>query len=140
MPRNDFQFSPGQVVDDRTVDFRALLDEHGFWFGRNGLGFCPFHDDKRGHHPSAKLYEDVDGQRLHCFSEGRQFRPTDFIRRVLGIEVIPASVAERAEPKRIDLSYLDGFKTGAMTIEDVCRALLTTPPKYLEEPADAQPA
>jgi hypothetical protein len=37
---------------------------------------CPFHDDNR---KSAKIHHDTDGDRIHCFTEGRQFTVSDYL-------------------------------------------------------------
>lgn len=45
--------------------------------------FCPFHDNYNS--PAAKMYYDEKRgiQVIHCFKEGRNFTPFDFVERVL---------------------------------------------------------
>ena len=43
--------------------------------------FCPFHDNFDS--PSAKLYQNPDGDSLYCYSERRIYRPIDVIKKGL---------------------------------------------------------
>lgn len=88
---------------------------------------CPMHDDNR---KSAKIFHDPDGDRIYCFSEGKQFTISDLL-LAKGEELSkwdPGAVAELelsvSEEVVRDLSELDKFKTGEITIEDFFRILI----------------
>lgn len=57
---------------------------------------CPFHDDNN---PSAKLYDDPDGEHLYCFYCKKQFSSYDYVTRILQLEperYLREKVAEEA--------------------------------------------
>lgn len=114
----DFFYEAGQEVDNSTAPLSELLASHGYrTFG--DMVRCPFHEDSS---PSAKIYEDSDGERLFCFVCRRQYRATDFIKEVMGIEVKPVG-DDNWEPEEIDTSDLEPFKVGELSIEQFCDVL-----------------
>ena len=51
----------------------------------SGLIFCPFHDNVNT--PAAKYFDDPDGERIYCFSEGRGYDLSDYYYKVMGLNL-----------------------------------------------------
>lgn len=115
------------TVDNRTEDFPALLKQQGHWIAPNGACFCPFHEDEG--HRSGKVFQDTDGWRLWCWVCQQQFRPADYYRKLKRDGVIDEEVVviggtdEDDDYEPLDVSFLDGFRAGAMDMKAVCRAI-----------------
>lgn len=50
-----------------------------------GTCYCPFHDNTDT--PSASIYDDENGEKLYCFSEGRLYGVDDAIEKLLKYDV-----------------------------------------------------
>lgn len=114
------------TVDNSTVDFPAILRADGLHIATNGTCFCPFHEDDN--HRSAKVFQDTDGWRLWCWVCGQQFRPADYYKKLrkdgmIDEDVVVIGDENEEEFEAIDTGFLDGFKTGEMTVEQLCRAI-----------------
>jgi hypothetical protein len=141
---NLYKFRAGETVDNSQIDFAQLLRESGVFVSTTGQCYCPFHKDKGTGHRSAKVYpgrEAGEPDRLYCFGScGKQYRATDFIQLVLGVPVIPSDKERVYEPKRIDLSFLDPFRDGSMTIEQFCASIHRFEPVYIQPEEGANDA
>lgn len=91
---------------------------------RSGSIRCPFHEDAR---PSAKVFKDGSGEKIHCFSEGRQFTISDYL-ILNGEDLREWDPGGRTllvdENKEYNYNSLDGFRSGIISINDVFKALL----------------
>lgn len=93
---------------------------------------CPFHNHATRRN-SAKIYRDLDGDRLYCFTEVKQYRVADYL--LLQGEVLEKWVPEGVVVpvpegrKEFEFSSLDGFKKGKFDIREFCVRLLNLPLK-----------
>ena len=93
-----------------AVTLRQAAETYGLTVSRNGMTYCPFHEDK---HPSLKLNEDY----FFCFGCGASGDVIDFTARLFGISPKDATeklaadfgisvdakpVAVRRNPSRLD--------------------------------------
>ena len=129
------KYYPEDAIINRYVSIKELLDriEWEVMPYNNSLR-CPFHSDV---HPSAKLKCDEDGDKIWCFTCGRQFKSMDLIKEypqlnLKGIlmEIVPhlAKMEINLNPKnkmneKVDVSFLDGFKKGEFGIETFLKLL-----------------
>lgn len=69
-------------IVSKNFPLTSFMDE------KYGAMYCPFHDDKKGKKPSAKLYlDDEDNiERLYCFSENKQFTSYEYIIQVMHLD------------------------------------------------------
>lgn len=109
------------------VDFLNHLYDSGKYIRRVSYGsnvFCPFHVNVNT--PAAKIFRDLDGDRLYCFSCNKQFTYWDLV-KLHGTDAekmaIPTAPPSQPDFVRMNFSYLDGFKRGDFTIKDVFRRL-----------------
>ena len=61
----------------QSVTTRQAAEYYGVQVGRNGMAYCPFHDDK---HPSMKV-----DRRFHCFGCQADGDVIDFTARLFGL-------------------------------------------------------
>lgn len=67
-----------RFVINVIIPFPVMLDKAGLeGYNYDGKCFCPFHDNYDS--PAAKLYKNPTGDNLFCFSERRQYKPSDVI-------------------------------------------------------------
>lgn len=66
-------------VINKTVKFRQMFDLAHIKVQKKRFK-CPFHD---GTSDSAALFEDVEGDRLYCFSEEKLYFPADVVKQGL---------------------------------------------------------
>lgn len=80
---NDLLLNPNFVayVINRKFPLDYFFNKMGDRIGFNNVVYCPFHpDDRIGGRPSGKIYHDDNGDTLHCFSEGRQYKAIHFLK------------------------------------------------------------
>lgn len=63
---------------NEKVGMRDLLHELGVDIPRNGVFYCPFHDNSRT--PAAKYY--ADSNKLWCFAEQKMYHAYDCMRKL----------------------------------------------------------
>lgn len=84
---------------------------------------CPFHLDSK---QSAKIYHDVDGDRIYCYTESKQFSISDLLKLyeedLSKWDPIEGIVEEKK--RSWDYSILDGFKEGKIDILEFFSSLL----------------
>lgn len=80
------------TVRDKNVTARQVAEHYGVRVNRNGMGCCPFHDDK---HPSMKFTK-----RYYCFGCGATGDAVDFVANHFGL-----SPKDAAEKLLSDLGY-----------------------------------
>lgn len=85
---------------------------------------CPFHEDTR---KSAKIYRDPDGERLHCFTETKQYKIVDYL-LLMGEKLeawYPGPKEEiKVVERKIDFNTLDVFKDGECDIKEFFNRML----------------
>ena len=84
---------------------------------------CPFHYDQR---KSAKVYEDLDGDRIFCFSGCGQKTVSEYLRH-MGQDLAkwdPGGELVESMKKELDYSPLDGFIKGEFGMEEFCRRMI----------------
>ena len=65
-------------IVDHYFSMRALLNSIGYDIGEHDKSvYCPFHDDKRGGHMSARYYHETDS--IFCWSCARPYRSMDVL-------------------------------------------------------------
>lgn len=75
--KNLMDYKTMWYVINKTVRFKQMLELANIKVQKRRFK-CPFHDGKSD---SAALFEDdVEGDRLYCFSEEKSFFPTDVIK------------------------------------------------------------
>lgn len=80
-------------IIDHSVPFHIIAGYAGIELpSREGSCFCPFHDNTET--PAAKLYRDLEGDRIYCFAEQRMYKPSDLIRKGL-LRRDPLTIAAR---------------------------------------------
>lgn len=80
-------------IIDKLVPFPKILEANGYeGYSYEGKCFCPMHENENT--PSAKLYHDVKGDTLWCFSEQKRYKPSDIYKKGLARKGSIASVAE----------------------------------------------
>lgn len=133
-------------VIDRIVPFPVILEKAGLEdYDYYGNVYCPFHDNTDT--PAAKIYKNDEGDRLYCYANRRQFKPSDVIKRNLlkanlaksfqNIwKQIPPSKQEAlqnryGEPRKYlseefeeKLELLEPFRRGEFDIEEYKRKVL----------------
>lgn len=83
--------------------------------------FCPFHQDHNK--PSAKIFEDPDGDKLYCFTEKRMYSSWDYIKKVLNQD--PWEYLKDKVPKeKIDMMLTN--------IKDIEEVLVDYTPLFVE--------
>ena len=107
-----------------AYDYLALLKHFtGREFYRAAIP-CPFHDDIT---PSAKVFSDKNGDKLHCFTEGRQFTITDYLEK-MGEDLKDWDPGGKTPRETLDSAYdfspLDVFKRGKCDINQFLTELL----------------
>jgi len=84
---------------------------------------CPFHEETN---PSAKIYHDLDGDRIFCYAESRQYTVTDLLMRYKQNldEWDPQQEVERVSLNEgWDVTPLQGFKDGEFDMIEFSKRL-----------------
>jgi len=114
-------------IINRYISIPALLSAEGVYIQPNKMLHCPFienHARMTDKKPSAKYHQDIDGDKLWCFVCNRQYRPWDLVEKYnisikdLRVQLkdalegknIDIEVNKKKEFKKMDFSYLKGFK------------------------------
>ena len=89
-----------------TVTPRIAAEHYGMTVARNGMVYCPFHDDW---HPSMKLYHD----HFHCFGCQANGDVIEFTSKLFGITALEAAQKLAADfgIREARPSVLDKLKT-----------------------------
>lgn len=135
-----------RYVINKYIPFHRLAKIAGLYLPNTERScFCIFHDNTET--PAAKLFRDVEGDRLWCFAENRMYFPYDIFRLKM-IQHNPETVfrkiwAQLSESKKelvlqessATISFLpsnweeikkriEPYKTGEMTLDEVLTELL----------------
>lgn len=94
-----------------AVTPRIAAEHYGMTVARNGMVYCPFHDDR---HPSMKLNEDY----FYCFGCGAKGDVIEFTSKLFGITALEAAQTLSADfgiqtGKLSVLAKLNRYKTQA---------------------------
>ena len=51
----------------------------------SGVIYCPFHENTNT--PAARYHNDIDGEKIYCFTEGRLYSLSDYYKTILGLNI-----------------------------------------------------
>jgi len=120
------------------VKVDVLLRKYWMDFSNDQNVVCPFHEDSS---PSAHIYDDVDGQSLHCFTEGRNYKAYD-VMLLFGVDpekvyqrIISKFGERRPELKKPEKELIiDSFPSmNGITIENWCRGVRLIYDEYVRK-------